>query len=100
MQQKPLTEDVLDKTMNLFWEKGYFNTTIEDIIAVTGLNRASLYKYGGGKDELFVKMLKRFRKNITDPVTIPLQNKADGVESIKISLFPKKIHGLVKYVFC
>ncbi|ERH41471.1 hypothetical protein N751_17040 [Legionella pneumophila str. Leg01/11] len=83
MQQRPLTEEVLDKAMNLFWEKGYFNTTIEDIILATGLNRATLYKYGGGKDELFIKMLERFRKNIAGQLFIPLQNTTDGIEGIK-----------------
>ncbi|CEG58322.1 TetR/AcrR family transcriptional regulator [Legionella fallonii] len=84
MQQRPLTEEVLDKVMNLFWGKGYFNTSIEDIIAATGLNRATLYKYGGGKDKLFIMMLKRFRQNITNHVTAPLQIKAGGIEGIKV----------------
>jgi TetR/AcrR family transcriptional repressor of nem operon len=84
MRQRLLTEEVLDKTMNLFWEKGYFNTTIEDIIEATGLNRAALYKYVGDKETLFLKMLERFRKNITDQATIPLQGQANGIEGIKI----------------
>jgi TetR/AcrR family transcriptional regulator, transcriptional repressor for nem operon len=80
--QRSLSEEVLDKTMNLFWEKGYFNTSIDDIAAVTGLNRAALYKYYGGKDKLFLAMLERFRKNITNKVTIPLQTKKNGIEGI------------------
>jgi TetR/AcrR family transcriptional repressor of nem operon len=84
MQKRPLTEEVLDKVMNLFWRKGYFNTTIEDIIAATGLNRVTLYKYGGGKDRLFIMMLKRFRQNITNQVTAPLQIKTSGTEGIKV----------------
>jgi len=80
--QRSLSEEILDKTMNLFWEKGYFNTSIDDITAVTGLNRAALYKYYGGKDKLFLAMLERFRKNITNKVTIPLQTKTNGIEGI------------------
>jgi TetR/AcrR family transcriptional regulator, transcriptional repressor for nem operon len=80
--QRSLSEEVLDKTMTLFWEKGYFNTSIDDIAVVTGLNRAALYKYFGGKDKLFLAMLERFRKNITDKVTIPLQTKTNGIEGI------------------
>jgi len=80
--QRSLSEEVLDKTMTLFWEKGYFNTSIDDIAVVTGLNRAALYKYFGGKDKLFLAMLKRFRKNITEKVHIPLQTKTNGIEGI------------------
>jgi len=80
--QRSISDENLDKTMNLFWEKGYFNTSIEDITAVTGLNRAALYKYYGGKDKLFLAMLERFRNNITNEVTIPLQTKTNGIEGI------------------
>jgi TetR/AcrR family transcriptional repressor of nem operon len=80
--QRSLSEEILDKTMNLFWEKGYFNTSIDDIAGVTGLNRAALYKYYGGKDKLFLAMLERFRKNITNKVTIPLQTKINGIQGI------------------
>jgi len=81
--QRSLSEEVLDKIMALFWEKGYFNTSVDDIIVATEMSRATLYKFFGGKDQLFIEMLKRFRKNITDQVTIPLQNKNNGIEGIK-----------------
>ena len=51
--QHSLSEEILDKTMALFWGKGYFNTSIDDIAVVTGLNRAALYKYFGGKTSYF-----------------------------------------------
>ena len=84
--QRSLSDESLDKIMNLFWEKGYFNTSIEDITAVTGLNRAALYKYYGGKNKLFLAMLERFRKNITNEVTIPLQTAINGIEGL-VSFF-------------
>lgn len=81
--QRILSEEVLDKTMNLFWDKGYFNTSIEDIIEITGFNRAAIYKYFGGKEGLFIAMLKRYRNQITPFLTAPLQNQDKGVEGIK-----------------
>lgn len=33
--QRTLPEEVLDKIMTLFWEKGHFNTSIDDIIVAT-----------------------------------------------------------------
>src|SRR5271156_3321334 len=88
--QRSLSDEILDKTMILFWKKGYFNTSIDDITVVTGFNRAAIYKYFGGKEQLFLAMLERFRKNVTDVVTIPLQNKKNGLEGIK-SFFTKFI---------
>lgn len=80
--QPSLTEAALDKTMNLFWKKGYFNTSIEDIISITGISRAALYKNFGGKEGLFNAMLARFRKNVTDQVMSPLQKKTNGMDGI------------------
>jgi TetR/AcrR family transcriptional repressor of nem operon len=82
--ERSLSYDVLDKTMTLFWEKGYFNTSIEDITEVSGLNRAAIYKYFGGKDELFLAMLKRFRTNITAQALIPIQNPDSGLYGLKL----------------
>lgn len=84
MIQHALSEEVLDKLMGLFWKKGYFNTSIDELIVATGLNRAILYKFFGGKDKLFLAMLKRFSKNITDQVIIPLQNEENGIEGIRM----------------
>jgi len=85
--QRILSEDVLDKTMSLFWEKGYFSITIEDIIEKTGFNRAAIYKYFGGKDGLFLAMLNRYQLHVTESLTAPLkggQEKGLGLHNIKL----------------
>ncbi len=53
-------EDVLDKAMTLFWERGYAGTSLGEIEAATRLGRASLYAAFGDKEGLFVKVLERF----------------------------------------
>lgn len=81
--QRILSDKVLDKTMQLFWKNGFFNTSIEDIIEVTGFNRAAIYRNFGGKNELFLSMLQRYQEQITDVVTSPLKDKNLGIEGIK-----------------
>ena len=53
-------EEVLQKTINLFWEKGYNNTSIQDLVNHLGINRGSLYDTFGGKRELFDKAFKQY----------------------------------------
>ena len=48
-------KEVLIKAMNLFWKKGYYATSIQDLVDCLGINRASLYDTFGGKKELFKK---------------------------------------------
>jgi len=81
--QRVLSEEVLDKTMQLFWEKGFFNTSIEEILEVTGFNRAAIYNHFGDKKGLFIAMLQRYRAQITPKLTLPLTNQSRGLDAVK-----------------
>ncbi len=51
----------------LFWRKGYDETSIEDVVCATGMNRYALYNAFGGKLELFLAVLESYfieRKNL------------------------------------
>ncbi len=67
-----LSEDVLDKVMHLFWEKGFFATSIDEVVKITGLNRSAIYRYFGSKEQLYVAMLRRYLSQITVQLTRPL----------------------------
>lgn len=60
--------DVLDRAMNLFWQKGYNATSAQDLVDYLGISRSSLYDTFGDKHSLFVKALKQYRKEKIDPV--------------------------------
>lgn len=53
-------EKVLEKAMNLFWEKGYHDTSMQDLIDGLGINRASLYDTFGSKKELYDLALNKY----------------------------------------
>jgi len=53
-------QEVLQKSINLFWEKGYNKTSIQDLVNHLGINRGSLYDTFGGKRELFDKALNQY----------------------------------------
>ncbi len=48
--------------MQLFWERGYAATSIQDLVARTGVNRQSLYDTYGDKHALFIDALERYRE--------------------------------------
>jgi len=56
-------QEVLDKAMRVFWQKGFNSTSIADLIECTGLNRGSLYNAYGGKQQLFVKALLNYDRS-------------------------------------
>jgi TetR/AcrR family transcriptional repressor of nem operon len=81
--QLMMSEATIDKVMVLFLEKGYLTTSIQDLAAITGINRAALYKHFGGKQGLFHLMLQRFRNKVVVDAVEPLNNPARGMEGIK-----------------
>lgn len=56
------TDEVLEKAMELFWEKGYNGTSINDLVEATGLSRSSLYATYQDKHRLFMTALKRYQE--------------------------------------
>lgn len=46
-------EQILDKAMYVFWEKGYTQTSLQDLLNATGLSSSSLYNTFKNKPTLF-----------------------------------------------
>ncbi len=55
-------KDVLEKAMLLFWKKGYFQASIQDLVDAMGINRASLYGAFSDKHNLYLAALERYRQ--------------------------------------
>ena len=53
---------VLQKALDTFWHRGYGATSLEDLVAGTGLNRASLYATFGDKHALFMRALRHYQQ--------------------------------------
>ncbi|MGC1516742.1 MAG: TetR/AcrR family transcriptional regulator [Maribacter sp.] len=66
-------QEVLKMAMELFWEKGFHATSINDLVAHLGINRASIYDTYGGKQELFNSAFDQYqlisRKTLDDLLT-------------------------------
>ncbi|WP_353721094.1 TetR/AcrR family transcriptional regulator [Dyadobacter sp. 676] len=51
---------ILDKAVEVFWEKGYANATADDLLHAMGIGKGSFYfAFKGGKEELFRKSMER-----------------------------------------
>jgi len=48
-------QDAFEKSIALFWRKGYADTSMQDLAEATGVQRGSLYNAYGGKDVLFLR---------------------------------------------
>jgi len=51
---------VIESLMKVFWNKGYEATTMQDLVAASGLLKGSLYGAFGGKQALYLAALKHY----------------------------------------
>jgi AcrR family transcriptional regulator len=59
-------DEVLDLALATFWEHGYEGTSIDDLVAATGLGRASLYGAFGDKERIFERAIERYCVGVGD----------------------------------
>ena len=65
-------DEVLDRAMMVFWERGYEATSIQDVVEATGLNRGSLYATFSDKKQLFLAVLARYANRVGTPLLAEL----------------------------
>ena len=53
----------IEKAMNVFWEKGYNATSMQDLVDAMQINRSSLYNTIGDKHQLFMKCISNYFDN-------------------------------------
>jgi AcrR family transcriptional regulator len=53
-------DQALDRAMEIFWERGYAETSLDLLGSATGLGKGSLYGTFGGKEPLFRQALDRY----------------------------------------
>jgi AcrR family transcriptional regulator len=51
----------LDSAAELFWSKGFADTSLDDLSVAMGMGRPSIYNAFGDKQALFLRALERFR---------------------------------------
>jgi len=52
--------EIIEKAMNVFWEKGYHATSMQDLVDAMQINRSSLYNTIGDKHCLFIKCVTSY----------------------------------------
>ena len=55
---------VLDTVLEMFWERGFAATSLDDISCATGVSRPSLAAAFGDKQSLYIKAMERYQDGI------------------------------------
>jgi AcrR family transcriptional regulator len=76
-------DEALDLARDVFWQKGFQGTSLDDITAATGLAKPSLYAAFGDKNALFLKVLDRYHQRIVANAERTLNEGASAREAIE-----------------
>ncbi len=77
-------DEVLDRSMRQFWERGYRDTSVDDLVRATGVRPGSLYNaFHGGKRELFMGSLERYSKLVVPEKMGALEDPGASVAEVR-----------------
>jgi len=83
----------LTQVVDLFAEKGYSETSMEDIVRATGVSRYGLYGTFGNKRELFEQALERYAEQMGKAAFVRLAEPDASLDHIR-ALFAERISDL------
>ncbi|AFY40103.1 regulatory protein TetR [[Leptolyngbya] sp. PCC 7376] len=83
-------EVVLDKAMDLFWEKGYHATGLTELLERMGIKRQSLYNTFGSKHQLFLEAIAHYGSTVVQTLETELLKPGSVIANIE-TFFDQKI---------
>ena len=70
--------------MRQFWEHGYRDTSVDDLVEATGVHPGSLYNaFRGGKHELFLSSLDRYSKLVVPEKMRELESRDASLAEVR-----------------
>ncbi len=78
-------QEIIEKAMKVFIEKGYHKTNLADIAKECNMGRTTLYQYFKDKDEIFDYVAEQLSKNLeADCMNILENKKLSAAEKLKM----------------
>ena len=76
--RKFVEDQVIEAARDQFWGHGYAGTSLDDLVAVTGLGRGSLYGAFGDKHTIFMRALDEYSTATMAAVRAELRDSAES----------------------
>lgn len=88
-QQRNTRGKIVSAAWKLFYEQGYENTTVEDILALSGTSKGTFYRYFDGKDALVGTLSVLFDEKYAEllPTIPPEMGALDTLAYLNRELF-------------
>lgn len=77
------SNEILDTALELFWKKGFANTTTRKLETELSLNQSSMYNTFGSKEQFFDAVLDRYELLTSEALLKPLEESEDGIAALE-----------------
>ena len=92
LKSKETQDIIINKSFELFYEKGYNATSIPDILKETSLSKGAFYHHFKNKHEIGVKVIEVIiRKRIKEGFIAPLNNIESNIPKLLLEVFTNRI---------
>jgi len=75
--------EVLQTAIELFWEKGYFDSSVDEVVRRSGVAKYGIYGTFGSKRELFKKVLKQYASDRHRDIQSPIRKPSASLPEIR-----------------
>ncbi len=72
----------LQGAIRVFWEKGFYEASVDDVVECSGVAKYGLYSTFGSKRDLFVAALKQFANDRAGDIQARIRSQDASLESI------------------
>ncbi|MGI9452446.1 MAG: TetR/AcrR family transcriptional regulator [Geminicoccaceae bacterium] len=76
-------QEALQKAVQMFWEKGYNATSVDEVVRRTGVAKYGIYGTFGTKHELFMKVLEQYAGDRHKDIQRPLRQPDAALPEIR-----------------
>ncbi len=76
-------DELLGKAVQVFWKRGYADTSMRDIVEATGVAHAGIYNAFGSKNDLYFKCLQRYYQRFGDIAFKQLEAENSDISNVQ-----------------
>ena len=79
-------QQILDAAIEVFAEKGYHDTRIDDIVAAAGKSKGGVYFYFKSKQDIFLALIDSFAEVLAEGLLQAISSESNGIRRVNAAL--------------
>ena len=77
---------ILNAAINIFSQKGYHNTRVDEIVAAADTSKGGVYFYFPSKQDIFLGLVDEFANLLTQRITKAIEQHSSGIQRVDAAL--------------